>query len=403
MLWRVKPRCPPRRLRSPLTILALLLALAAGGPGGAVAEPRGGAAWEPLRLVVTTNTRSLPQVREGQVLMRAYRLDNLDDYPLRRLRISDPQLASEPVNCPAGDVIAALGEVTCTGLLRAGAVGRFGRVTATAQAPRPYAPARAQAWAGFQVRTAALMLTRTVERSGPAVLLRYVVSTQGNVPVVGVRLTDPLLAAAPLVCTGGAAPPTWLAAVTSLACSAQVPARAGTHRAQARVDGFVDDGAVAPDGHVLTPISLTATADGGYVFSPTGAGSPPPPPSSSVRHPGPHGTAAAAGTGTGRSDRSQVGGSQDRRPGAGGGAARPAFGAEVLRTDPSALPKRPSRNDSAVAAREAQARAGSASALGEPLGPGALDWALVALVMSLFPALLVAVGGAEAKDRKKRP
>ena len=390
-----------------LAALVLAVAVAVGAPAGAV--QRGVEDAEALRLEVATNTVTAPGVlvRQGEALVRTYRLRNLAEYPLRSVRIRDAQVSPAAFVCGGGR-LGPLGELTCVSMLRAGTSSGMVTVTASALAPAPYAAPQVRARAGFRVRDAGLSLRRTVRRTGGEVRLAYLVSAAGTVPLDDLRLVDPLLANARLLCAGHPGLPPRLAPAGSVGCSALVTAVPGTHRSLGRISAAADDGAVADDGRPLPALALAAVADGGYAYA-----VPPGPPTTGTPAPGTPapGTPATGIPGTGGSRSARTAAAKKkrfatRRPADSrtGAAAAAAAAGRTARLPHAAAP-----SPGGALPRTPKDPRHPPGLLGAPLGPDSEDWALTVELMLLVPALLVAVnsavptrGGSSPTERRSR-
>ncbi|MCX2179254.1 hypothetical protein KV205_01735 [Streptomyces sp. SKN60] len=242
----------------------------------------GGAGANALGMSVTVNTApgaGGATVRTGGYVVKRYRLVNRGEAELYGVRVGDPGVPGGRAGCPRR-TLGALRSMVCTARFRA----LPGRHTATARAigdiPSLGQRATATARSGYEGVAGALALTEAV-RVGPAgtvrtATVRYTVTNRGNRPVHALRLTDPVLGAAPggLVC---ALPQ--LAPGVSAGCEATVRRGPGAHRSAGLAEGTDRITTLGEHGERLPAPPLTARASATWrVAAPPAAPAPAAPP-----------------------------------------------------------------------------------------------------------------------------
>ncbi|MEU6372039.1 hypothetical protein [Streptomyces sp. NPDC046909] len=258
--------------------LALLLpALLAAAVGGGFATPAAadGTGDHGLALRVTVNTRpglgaTRPGIRVGAAVVKAYRLINLGGADLYDVRVSDPALPGARVRCPGGGdrvrMLTGLRSVTCTAEAPARRGIWAGQVVASGRIPYLRSTSRATARSGYAGVGGGLTLTESVRVSGPQAVVRYVVRNGGNLPVHGIRLTDPVLDPARIDCPGATATVRRLDSGRSTTCTAQVRRAPGTYSSAGRADGSDRTRTLGRRGDRVPPPALHATATAAFAI-----------------------------------------------------------------------------------------------------------------------------------------
>ncbi|MFF5450656.1 hypothetical protein ACFY40_05320 [Streptomyces sp. NPDC012950] len=296
-----------------------------------------------LRLTVTVNGRAdsdvrPPEVRVGTWVVKRYRLLNVSEADLHRVRVLDPGAPAGSVRCPA--VLPAAEEAECTARFRAVAGRHVHPVRAEGDVPSPRTRLTATARAGYAGVAGALGLTEEVVVATPgtggggaSATVTYTVTNRGNLPLHAVRVEDPGLALAPGApdCGGGGGTVAVLAPDTSAFCRATVRLRPGTYRSTGRASGSDRATTLGAGGERVTAPVLTAgtstvfvvreapaaPAAGAGAVGASGAGAPVPEAPA----------AAAPGAGAPASGAPGAGAPAAPAPGASGTGAAPAPGA----------------------------------------------------------------------------
>ncbi|MYV70884.1 hypothetical protein GT043_34110, partial [Streptomyces sp. SID2131] len=144
-----------------VVLLALPCAVLSEGAGWA-----GGVGDGNLRLTVTVNGRAdshlrPPEVRVGGWVVKRYRLLNLSEADLYRVRVLDPGAPAGSVRCP-GAPLPAAEEVECTARFRAAAGRHVHPVRAEGDVPSLHTRLTATAPSGYAGVAGALQLTEEV-------------------------------------------------------------------------------------------------------------------------------------------------------------------------------------------------------------------------------------------------
>ncbi|MFI9119342.1 hypothetical protein ACIGW0_08095 [Streptomyces bikiniensis] len=262
-------------------------------PGAVLSE---GAGWAGgvgdgnLRLTVTVNGRAdsdlrPPEVRVGARVVKRYRLLNLSEADLHRVRVLDPGAPAGSVRCPAGTLPAAE-EVECVARFRAVAGRHVHPVRAGGDVPSLRTRLTATARAGYAGVAGILRLTEEVVVATPGAGagvgvadVTYTVANQGNLPLYAVRVEDPGLALAPGApdCGGQGGTVAVLAPDTSALCRATVRLRPGTYRSTGRVSGSDRATTLGAGGERVSAPVLTAGASAVFVVREAPAPRPPVP------------------------------------------------------------------------------------------------------------------------------
>ncbi|MFC8539450.1 hypothetical protein [Streptomyces sp. NPDC057244] len=310
-----------RRVIGGLLAVALLVlpcAVLSEGSGWA-----GGVGDGNLRLTVTVNGRAdsdrrPPEVRVGTWVVKRYRLLNLSETDLHRVRVLDPGAPAGSVRCPAGPLPAAE-EVECTARFRAAAGNHVRPVRAEGDAPSLRTRLTATARAGYVGVAGVLRLTEEVviatpgAGSGPGTpsgagpgtsagpggvggvaTVTYTVTNRGNLPLYAVRIEDPGLALAPGApdCGGQGGTVAVLAPDTSALCRAALRLRPGTYRSTGRASGSDRATTFGAGGERVSAPVLTAGTSAVFVVR-----EPPAPRAPAPRTPAPGAVGAGAGSG----------------------------------------------------------------------------------------------------------
>lgn len=214
-------------------------------------------------MAVSTNSVTAPgvQVRERQQLIRVYQLRNLAEYGLRNIEVRDAQVTGGSIRCPQTS-LKPLGTMTCRATIVALAGRHIGQVTATGVATRKeYGRAQVATSAGYNAHSAKL----TLRRSASQKRLFYRLTYTGPAGLENLRLRDPLLReAGTLKCSSGAGLPKRLPTGGNVECWAAAPDSPGRHASVARASGTTADRAVSTTGSLLPPLALAAEAAAGY-------------------------------------------------------------------------------------------------------------------------------------------
>ncbi|MFJ8821063.1 hypothetical protein ACIREE_04705 [Streptomyces sp. NPDC102467] len=255
-------------------MVGLLLATgcwSAAGPS--VAD---GAGPHGLTLEVTVNTRPglgalHPGIRTGAAVVKSYRLVNHSGADLHEVRVRDPAMPGAAIHCPGGrdrlPLLTGLHSARCTatGTARPGAW--IGEVRAVGQLHLVRASVQASARSGYAGVGAALALTESARVIGPdRALVRYLLVNNGNRPVHGVRVTDPVLAPDRIACAGGQPVVAHLPAGARAACTAEVRRTPGTYVSRGRADGSDLLRTLDPHGGPVAPPLLTARASAHFTL-----------------------------------------------------------------------------------------------------------------------------------------
>ncbi|MGW4722876.1 hypothetical protein [Streptomyces sp. NPDC004291] len=223
-----------------------------------------------LRLTVTVNGRAdsdvrPPEVRVGTWVVKRYRLLNVSEADLHRVRVLDPGAPAGSVRCPA--VLPAAEEAECTARFRAVAGRHVHSVRAEGDVPALRTRLTATARAGYAGVAGALGLTEEVVVATPgtggggaSATVTYTVTNRGNLPLYTVRVEDPGLALAPGApdCGGQGGTVAVLAPDTSAFCRATVRLRPGTYRSTGRASGSDRATTLGAGGERVTAPVLTA-------------------------------------------------------------------------------------------------------------------------------------------------
>ncbi|MEU6394049.1 hypothetical protein [Streptomyces sp. NPDC046939] len=258
--WR-RPRRAARWL-----LAGLLLAGSCWSAGPSAAD---GAGTRGLTLTVTVNTRPgvgalRPGIRVGHPVVVSYHLVNRGSADLHDVRLSDPLLPGARIHCPGATgrvpLLVGLHSARCTATGTARPGNHTGDVRAVGRA-NLRALVQASARAGYAGVGAGLSLTETARVTGDRrAEIRYVVANTGNRTVLGVRLTDPVLAPDRIVCPGGPPVVARLAAGARAACTAVVRRAPGTYESRGRADGSDRIRTLGPRGGLVPAPLLTARA-----------------------------------------------------------------------------------------------------------------------------------------------
>ncbi|MEV1021059.1 hypothetical protein [Streptomyces sp. NPDC050264] len=255
-------------------LAALLLSTGCWSAAGPCAAD--GAGPHGLVLEVTVNTRPGlgaldPGIRTGAAVVKSYRLVNHGGADLHDVWVRDPGMPGAAIRCPGGrgrvPMLTGLHSLRCTatGVARPGAW--IGEVRAVGQLHLVRASVQASARSGYAGVGAALALTETARVTGPdRAQIRYVLVNNGNRPVHGVRVTDPALAPARIVCAGGRPVVAHLAAGARAACTAEVRRAPGTYVSRGRADGSDLLRTLNPRGAPVPPPLLTARASARFTL-----------------------------------------------------------------------------------------------------------------------------------------
>ncbi|WP_432120941.1 hypothetical protein [Streptomyces sp. S1] len=223
-----------------------------------------------LRLSVTVNGRAdsdvrPPEVRVGTWVVKRYRLLNVSEADLHRVRVLDPGAPAGSVRCPA--VLPAAEEAECTARFRAVAGRHVHPVRAEGDVPSLRTRLTATARAGYAGVAGALGLTEEVVVATPgtggggaSATVTYTVTNRGNLPLYTVRVEDPGLALTPGApdCGGQGGTVAVLAPDTSAFCRATVRLRPGTYRSTGRASGSDRATTLGAGGERVTAPVLTA-------------------------------------------------------------------------------------------------------------------------------------------------
>ncbi|MFE0777897.1 hypothetical protein [Streptomyces sp. NPDC058861] len=316
-----------RRVIGGLLVVALLVlpcAVLSEGSGWA-----GGVGDGNLRLTVTVNGRAdsdrrPPEVRVGTWVVKRYRLLNLSEADLHRVRVLDPGAPAGSVRCPAGPLPAAE-EVECTARFRAVAGNHVRPVRAEGDVPSLRTRLTATARAGYVGVAGVLRLTEEVVIATPGAgsgssaasgagsgtdadadagagaggvggvaTVTYTVTNRGNLPLYAVRVEDPGLALAPGApdCGGQGGTVAVLAPDTSALCRAALRLRPGTYRSTGRASGTDRATTFGAGGERVSAPVLTAGTSAVFVVR-----EPPAPRTPAPRTPAPGAVGAGAGNG----------------------------------------------------------------------------------------------------------
>ncbi|MFF4870274.1 hypothetical protein [Streptomyces sp. NPDC000961] len=230
-----------------------------------------------LRLSVTVNGRAdsdvrPPEVRVGAWVVKRYRLLNVSEADLHRVRVLDPGAPAGSVRCPA--VLPAAEEAECTARFRAVAGRHVHPVRAEGDVPSLRTRLTATARAGYAGVAGALGLTEEVVVATPgtggggaSATVTYTVTNRGNLPLYTVRVEDPGLALAPGApdCGGRGGTVAVLAPDTSAFCRTTVRLRPGTYRSAGRASGSDRATTLGTGGERVTAPLLTAGASAVFV------------------------------------------------------------------------------------------------------------------------------------------
>ncbi len=253
------------RVSAGLLVAVLLASALLEGSGWA-----GGVGDGNLRLSVTVNGRAdsdvrPPEVRVGTWVVKRYRLLNVSEADLHRVRVLDPGAPAGSVRCPA--VLPAAEEAECTARFRAVAGRHVHPVRAEGDVPSLRTRLTATARAGYAGVAGALGLTEEVVVATPgaggvgaSATVTYTVTNRGNLPLHTVRVEDPGLALAPGApdCGGQGGTVAVLAPDTSAFCRTTVRLRPGTYRSTGRASGSDRATTLGAGGERVTAPVLTA-------------------------------------------------------------------------------------------------------------------------------------------------
>ncbi|WP_411070836.1 hypothetical protein [Streptomyces sp. cmx-4-25] len=380
-----------------VVLLALPGALLAEGAGWA-----GGVGDGNLRLTVTVNGRAdshlrPPEVRVGGWVVKRYRLLNLSEADLHRVRVLDPGAPAGSVRCP-GSPLPAAGEVECVARFRAVAGRHVHPVRAEGDVPSLHTRLTATARSGYAGVAGALQLTEEVVvampgsgsgsgagpgagtgpgagsgagtglgagsgsgsgSGGASVTVTYTVTNRGNLPLQAVRVEDPGLALAPGApdCGGQGGTVPVLAVGTSALCTATVRLAPGTYRSTGRASGSDRATTLGAGGERVSAPVITAGASAAFVVGGgVGAGA---------------GAGAGAGSGSGGAAGSTGSSSGSRGAGAGAGASG-ASGSDGVPGAPGVSGASGAGGSSGVSGTSEAAGASQAAGAGSGAVPGAL-------------------------------
>lgn len=305
-------------LLSPVSILCALLGTAP--VSGLLSGPD---CYQPrLELSVTVNGRPSapdPLIRTGDQVRVVYRLSNPGYWDIDDIRLTAPAGVAGTIVCPSGNAVVPELEdhssVVCVGTLSAAAVGSHeGTVTATGQAGYPWwhghehdgghglgqgdgdgdghghghdwdwpvttsAPVGYQGVSGLISATDSVSVTPTA--TGGRATFAYTVTNTGNLPVYDFSLTDPLVPAGGISCTGVSA---GLAPGAVAHCGAVADLTPGVHRSTLSVTASDRTSTAGSGGGTVPPPTLSASATAGFTVV---ALPPPPPPPSPTPTPTP--------------------------------------------------------------------------------------------------------------------
>ncbi|MYW64269.1 hypothetical protein GTY65_09310 [Streptomyces sp. SID8379] len=292
------PAAPCRARRTGRALArGLLVGLLLGAVCWTAVGPAGadGAGTKGLALEVTVNTRPglgalRPGIRTGAAVVKTYRLTNRSGADLYAIRVVDPALPGALIRCPGGrDRVArltGLRSVRCTATGRARPGTWVGDAVAAGRQPYLRATVRARARSGYAGVGAGLALAQTARVTGPGrAEVRYTVTNTGNRPVHRVRVADPALAPARVVCAGGGPVVAGIAPGATAVCRADVRRAPGTYVGRGRADGTDGLRTLGPGGAAVAPPRLAAQASARFTLPGAQSHTPPPPRSSSAAVP----------------------------------------------------------------------------------------------------------------------
>ncbi|MFM9368497.1 hypothetical protein [Streptomyces sp. Da 82-17] len=277
----------PARRRSMVLLPVVLLTVVLGPPTGGPAAAADGAGPGRPALQVNVNGRPglgalRPGIRTGAAVVKTYRLTNRGGADLYALRIHDPTLPGARIRCPGGrdhvPLLTGLRSVTCTARATARRGTWIGYVLAVGRQPHLRATVRARALSGYAGVGAHLTLRGTARGAGPGrARVRYTVINTGNRPAYRIRLGDPALGPARIVCPSGGRVVARLAPGAAVTCRADARRAAGTYVSRAGADGSDLLRTLAPDGGTTAPPRLVARATARFTFpAPTPPAAPAP-------------------------------------------------------------------------------------------------------------------------------
>jgi hypothetical protein len=258
-----------------------------------------------LEISVTVNGRPAspdPLIRNGNEVRVVYRLTNAGDQDIEDVHLA--AALGETIVCPSGGAdVPELEEhdsVVCVAVVGAAAGTHDGTVTATGHVGqrRPFdqgdrdsgvgdsdggdwdQSVSASGAVGYRgvggLVTATDSVSVTPTATGGRATFAYTVTNTGNLPVYDFSLSDPLVPAGRITCTGTSS---GLSPGVVAHCGAVVDLAPGSHRSTLSVAAGDRTSTAGSDGSSVPPPALSASAVAGFTVVALPPPPPPPPPS----------------------------------------------------------------------------------------------------------------------------